>query len=132
MKKHSDNWWVLRHSGMSETQIEKAYRQTFKDVKVTKSMELQFVARMLGQETKGMNNLRALDWAPSIETINELSSMTSADRIKEEADMWSIGLLESPTIIDLDAAFIGFMRNKRQREIKDLEKSSGESRVRKI
>ena len=124
MERHSKNWWMLKHAGISEIEIKKSHNEWFQGGKPEEWIEELFVKELLKRKTGGWNNLRALDWLPADAVIAGLSKYGTAHVIEKEAKMWAIGLLDSPIIIDLDVAFAAYFEKKREREIRRLSKQT--------
>ena len=123
MERLSKNWWILKHAGISEIEIKKSHNEWFQGVKPEGWMEEVFVKELLKSKTGGWNNLRALNWRPADTVIAALSKYGDADTIEEQAKMWAVGLIESPTSIDRDLAFIGYMEKKHKKEVQRLYSS---------
>tara|TARA_B100000780_G_C21099827_1_gene443797 strand:+ start:501 stop:887 length:387 start_codon:yes stop_codon:yes gene_type:complete len=116
MKKFTKNWYLLRHAGISEKDIEAKYKVWFERGAPDEFMEIMFVDAMLNEKDGGLKNRTAMFWVPASKTFEKLSSIGDRDFIKKEASAWTLGLLDSPTIVDLDAAFIGFLKKKNSRD----------------
>ena len=109
-----DNFFLLRHAGYTETQIEKRFAD-FKPTPGLEDMLEGLMIEMLITEAKAgqQKNEDIAGWHISSKSLKKLKdSGHEKQEVLRIAYEWKTELLLNPTvtIVDIDAAFLGYVK----------------------
>jgi hypothetical protein len=109
-----DNFFLLRHAGYSETQIEQRFAE-FKPIPELEDMlEGLMVEKLMTEAKNGQKqNEDIAGWKISAKCLNKLTDSGYAKQdVTRIAWEWKTEILLNPsvTIVDIDAAFLGYFK----------------------